>query len=720
MISGSAKKKKQDKREKNAKRLSGVCRATQLTSEVENRETYTNYMFFRNLQTKHNFCSPVHMNIHIDSNHNPDLTEERRKATFSTQALTELIWDGPQKVQRRREIAAYVEKHAELQCQQPIAFMSREQKMESVAKLSVAMMEHINEKRVIDPSRPEEAYYFQTLVTGIDGYPFGLHYIMALPTLINNCDEEQLGEWLPKVINRELIATYAQTEMGHGTNLKKLETTAIYDPKTQEFVLNSPTVTATKCSRSTIYSNGGWHGAHQFWVQIRDLDTHQPLPGIVVGDIGPKFGMNSNDNGFIRFNHVRIPRRNMLMKHSKVTPNGDYIRPMHAKINYTGMMWVRSVMIAGLALNLANACTIAIRYACVRRQGEIQPGAGEVKIIDYQTQQHRLFPQLARTFAFFFAGAYIRELYNSVMKGIGAGDVSLLADLHSLSSGLKSQVSYQVSLGIEQCRMSCGGHGYSDASGLGHVYTVAVGGCTYEGENMVMLLQVARFLRKRAEEVRNVSARGESTSASQLTQYLFAGSKNRGSSSSNECILESFEHLSRRLTLKTYDQLETLKRSGLSHEQAWNQTAVEWTRAARAHTRTFLARNFYSTVNKVKDLQVRKVLIDLLTLYLNYELLECSGGLLEDGYLSQQDMDMVRKNLYISLQALRPQVLSIVDSFEFTDIELNSVVGRKDGWVYENLLKWAQASPLNKTEVLPFHEKYLGQAMKKARQKSKL
>jgi len=40
--------------------------------------------------------------------------------------------------------------------------------------------------------------------------------------------------------------------------------------------------------------------------------------GITLGDIGPKFGYDSIDNGFLRFNHVRIPRANMLMKYAEV------------------------------------------------------------------------------------------------------------------------------------------------------------------------------------------------------------------------------------------------------------------------------------------------------------------------------------------------------------------------------------------------------------------
>jgi acyl-CoA oxidase len=43
-----------------------------------------------------------------------------------------------------------------------------------------------------------------------------------------------------------MIGTYAQTELGHGTFIRGLETTATFDEKTQEFVLNTPTLTAFK------------------------------------------------------------------------------------------------------------------------------------------------------------------------------------------------------------------------------------------------------------------------------------------------------------------------------------------------------------------------------------------------------------------------------------------------------------------------------------------
>lgn len=38
---------------------------------------------------------------------------------------------------------------------------------------------------------------------------------------------------------------------------------------------------------------------HPFIVQIRDFKTHEPLDGIIVGDIGPKYGYAPMDNGYM-------------------------------------------------------------------------------------------------------------------------------------------------------------------------------------------------------------------------------------------------------------------------------------------------------------------------------------------------------------------------------------------------------------------------------------
>lgn len=69
---------------------------------------------------------------------------------------------------------------------------------------------------------------------------------MFLPTIRSQGDDAQRDKWLPLGRAYKIIGTYAQTELGHGSYIRGLETTATYDPATQEFVLNSPTLTASK------------------------------------------------------------------------------------------------------------------------------------------------------------------------------------------------------------------------------------------------------------------------------------------------------------------------------------------------------------------------------------------------------------------------------------------------------------------------------------------
>lgn len=79
-----------------------------------------------------------------------------------------------------------------------------------------------------------------------------------------------------------------------------------------------------------LYSKGECHGIHSFIVQVRDEDTHMPLPGIKVGEIGVKMGLNAVNNGFLGFENVRIPRNNMLMKYAKV---------LEVRISYNRRCW---------------------------------------------------------------------------------------------------------------------------------------------------------------------------------------------------------------------------------------------------------------------------------------------------------------------------------------------------------------------------------------------
>lgn len=70
--------------------------------------------------------------------------------------------------------------------------------------------------------------------------------------------------------------------------------------------------------------NGKHEGIHTFLVKIREADGSMSK-GVWLECMGMKIGLNGVDNARIKFDHVRIPRINMLNKFSDVNEKGEYV-----------------------------------------------------------------------------------------------------------------------------------------------------------------------------------------------------------------------------------------------------------------------------------------------------------------------------------------------------------------------------------------------------------
>uniref|UniRef100_A0A1B0BSF1 Acyl-CoA oxidase C-alpha1 domain-containing protein n=1 Tax=Glossina palpalis gambiensis TaxID=67801 RepID=A0A1B0BSF1_9MUSC len=180
----------------------------------------------------------------------------------------------------------------------------------------------------------------------------------------------------------------------HGTFLRGLETRADYDEKTQEFGLNSPTLTACKwwlggfghtvnyaVIVAQLYTLRKFRSLAPFIVQISDKVTHMPVPGVDIGEIGPKLGMKSGNNGYLGLKNVRVPLNHMVMKNQQMLFNGTYISPKNSASAYGIMMFVRVVLIREASLALAKASTTAAHYLAVRRQSHVDPNKPEPQIL---------------------------------------------------------------------------------------------------------------------------------------------------------------------------------------------------------------------------------------------------------------------------------------------------------------------------------------------------
>jgi acyl-CoA oxidase len=123
--------------------------------------------------------------------------------------------------------------------------------------------------------------------------------------------------------------------------VRDIKTTATYDEAHKEFILHSPSYEAYKwwiggagkssnmsCIFAQLYVKGVCHGVHAFLVPIRNKKTQTALPGVLLGDCGPKVGVDNIDNGFIGFSNYRVPKDALLDRFSQVSEDGIFSSPI--------------------------------------------------------------------------------------------------------------------------------------------------------------------------------------------------------------------------------------------------------------------------------------------------------------------------------------------------------------------------------------------------------
>ncbi|CAN1834694.1 Peroxisomal acyl-coenzyme A oxidase 1 [Linum perenne] len=563
-----------------------------------------------------------------------------------------------------------------------------------------------------------------------------LHWGMFVPAIKGQGTEEQQQKWLPLAYKMQIIGCYAQTELGHGSNVQGLETTATFDPQTDEFVIHSPTLTSSKwwpgglgkvSTHAVVYArlitNGQENGVHGFIVQLRSLDDHMPLPGITIGDIGMKFGngaYNTMDNGVLRFDNVRIPRDQMLMRVLQVTREGKCVESnVPRQLIYGTMVYVRQTIVADASRALSRAVCIATRYSAVRRQFGSQNGM-ETQVIDYKTQQSRLFPLLASAYAYRFVGEWLEWLYKDVTQRLAAKDFSTLPEAHACTAGLKSLTTSATADAIEECRKLCGGHGYLCSSGLPELFAVYVPACTYEGDNVVLLLQVARFLMKTVAQLPSGKKPLGTTSylgrAEHLLQYRCNVQKAEDWQNP-AVILEVFEARAARMCVNRAQKLAGFS----SPEEGFAELSAFLAEAAVAHCQLIVVSKFIEKLQQeIPGKGVKQQLQNLCNIYALNLVNKHLGDFLSTGAISAKQASLANDQLRSLLSQVRPNAIALVDAFNYTDHYLGSILGRYDGDVYPKLYEEAWKDPLNDSVVPDGYHEYVRPMLKQQLRNARL
>ncbi|KAF1319788.1 Peroxisomal acyl-coenzyme a oxidase, partial [Globisporangium splendens] len=651
------------------------------------------------------------------------LKKERAGGDVNPVVLTNILRESAEKNARRKEMTQVIADHPVLS-DRDMLYRNHTQRYNYGIKKAYHYVRLLKEKNITDPV--DQQYLYRAL-----GEPLGMdvHRSMFIPTLENQADEEQQKKWLPLAKNYKIFGAYAQTELGHGSNVQGIETTAHYDKAAQQFIINSPTLTSRKwwpgglgktanhaIVHARLFLDGADVGVQAFLVQLRSLENHEPLPGIECGDIGPKVGFQSVDNGYCAFHNVRIPRENMMMRYAKVLPDGTFVKPKSDKLVYLTMVEVRANLIHSFGLMMASAATITTRFSAARVQGRTPTGKGEFQVLDYQNQQNALFPFIAISYAANFAGRWIMQLHNEAVDIIKFGKGSFgqkLAELHATTSGLKAWLAVNVSDGIETCRRMCGGHGFTNSSNLGHIFAEIVGANTFEGTFDVLVQQHARYLLKvlvtmpfKSDATGEVPP-PESNSTSFLAKTKqYANPSVRCSAQKPEdfanfkLLLEAFETRAARIVVRLAKQMQATNNDS-------NACMVLMTRASTAHAELLLLDAFVKGVASVPAGPTQVAVAKLCALFGSSLIVKSLGDFREDNYLSSAQGELVRQYIVSLLPVVRKNAVLLTDAWDFSDFELNSTIGRYDGDIYRALVKRAADEPLNKTQVAESYEKYL-------------
>ncbi|MDA0205553.1 MAG: acyl-CoA dehydrogenase [Acidobacteria bacterium] len=482
----------------------------------------------------------------------------------------------------------------------------------------------------------------------------------------------------------ELTGCFAMTELGHGSNVADIETTATYDPASGEFEIDTPSDSAQKnyIGNAAVHGRlavvfaqlvvgGEVQGVHALLVPIRD-EAGATMPGVRIEDCGQKLGLNGVDNGRIWFDHVRVPRENLFNRYADVSPEGEYVSPIESpsKRFFTtiGALVAGRVSVALGALSaMKSGLAIAVRYGDRRRQFGAS-GAPETRLLDYRTHQRKLLPRLASAYALDFA------LKHLVDRFVNRNEEEQ-REIETLAAGLKAYATWANIESLQVCREACGGQGYLSENRFDDLKADTDIFCTFEGDNTVLMQLVVKSLlsdyRRQFEDARPftllkyVAARA--ADAVREPHPLAARNTDADHLRDAEFHLDAFRYREQRLLGSLARRLKHRLDQGMDSFYALVDVQDHVLAAANAHAERIVMEQFVAGVAGCVDPAVQTALGKLSALFALSRIEVDRGWFLEAGYVSTAKSHAIREQVNVLCAEIRPDAVGLADGFGIPD-----------------------------------------------------
>lgn len=540
----------------------------------------------------------------------------------------------------------------------------------------------------------------------------GVHFGLFGGAIVALGTEEQMLEYAPRVLNLDLPGAFGMTEVGHGSDVQSLETTITYDAESEEFVVHSPTPSATKtyignaaedAQMAVVFGQlqvaGEEHGIHAVLVPVRDKAGHA-LPGVTIGDNGAKGGLDGVDNGTFHFEQVRVPRTMLLSRYGGVDDDGAYHSPIDNQnrrfFTMLGTLVRGRICVAGAGAQSARkALSIATRYAMQRSQFTAPGRAGEVVLLDYLAHQRKLLPAVATAYALAFAqNDLVSTLEEVQSKPVGQRDQRAQRELETRAAGMKAVSTRFANDIIQVCREACGGAGYMAENGLTELRRDADVFATFEGDNTVLLQLVAKGLLTNYKEmwgdldmfgmvqaaVRTFGGTViERTAARPAIERIMSTAQRRSDRDTmrdRSWHIAMFEEREQHVLDSLAQRMRTAGQDESKAFEAFNATQDHLLMAARTHVDRVVLESFIAGIDVCEDEETAAVLNTLCDLYALDNLAADRGWFQEHNRMSANRAKAIVPAINALCQELRPVALELVEGMGVPEQLLGSAMLR--------------------------------------------